>query len=85
MLFYIPGTKNDTRSNKNNFGTLYPAKPFDPNLNERSQNSIPVEKKGNTPFGQSFSYTDPPPKEYKRNNQAGKIFYLYKDLNELVD
>lgn len=41
----------------------FPAKPIDTNVIDRAPNAIPIERKGNSPLGQSFSYTDQPPKD----------------------
>ena len=42
---------------------VFPAKPIDTNVIDRAPNAIPIERKGNSPLGQSFSYTDQPPKD----------------------
>uniref|UniRef100_A0A336LSY5 CSON003513 protein n=1 Tax=Culicoides sonorensis TaxID=179676 RepID=A0A336LSY5_CULSO len=41
----------------------FPGKSLDTNVIDRGPNAIPIERKGNSPLGQSFSYTDQPPKD----------------------
>lgn len=73
MLFTATSNKTDS-SMKTTPGLIYPSKPLDSGFNDRGLNTIPIERKGNSPFGQSFSYTDHPQinKEFGRNNFAGK-------------
>jgi hypothetical protein len=38
--------------------------------NDRMPNSIPIDRKGTAVIGQSFSYTDMPPKEFGYSNDG---------------
>lgn len=64
-------SRNETIKVASQPEVLFPMK-NDEGYAQRSPNGIPFERKGSLAIGQSFSYTDMPPKEFGVSN--GKVF-----------
>ncbi|XP_058055630.1 lachesin isoform X1 [Anopheles bellator] len=58
---------------------LFPMKNDD--YAQRSPNGIPFERKGSHPIGQSFSYTDMPPKEFGVSNDVRRCCWTFSLLS----
>uniref|UniRef100_A0A182UFK3 Ig-like domain-containing protein n=1 Tax=Anopheles melas TaxID=34690 RepID=A0A182UFK3_9DIPT len=81
-VYAIPAmvSRNETIKVASQPEVLFPMK-NDEGYAQRSPNGIPFERKGSLAIGQSFSYTDMPPKEFGVSNDARSSFGVFSLLS----
>ncbi|XP_053661971.1 lachesin [Anopheles marshallii] len=73
-------SRNETIKVASQPEVLFPMK-NDEGYAQRSPNGIPFERKGSLAIGQSFSYTDMPPKEFGVSNDARSSYGVFSLLS----